>query len=302
MARHGPGVWLRWTVFGLALAAFGGVAHTSHRRVDELRFAPDARPDRVAPDGQVLAVASLGQRVLVGDLLWVRTILAFADIYETPDPLSVSWVRSMVDAVIVLDPQWRTSYFYGGTLMRVLGDIDSSDRVFRAGHAALPNDPFFPFSIGMNAYLHRDDIEGAAPWLAKAAELPGAPAWYRAALAGLMEEGGTRRAALDYLDRQLQEDQKPQVRKALVEKRRALLHDELVDRITEHRGRFQRRFGRDIRDISELGDLPDDPYQVGWVLAPDGVIRSQFREDFLRQKAVADERQMLLLPLVLRDP
>jgi hypothetical protein len=228
--------------------------------------------------------------------MWVRAVLAFADIHDEPDDLSVAWVRSMIDAVNELDPKWRTGFFYGGSFMRVLGDIEGSDAVFTAGHKALPDDPFFPFSLGMNAYLYRQDIDEARPWIAKAAALPKAPAWYRAAVAAFFEEGKSRQTALRYLDRQLKEDQRPQVKEALERKRTMLLHDEYRDQIAKHRDKVEAGLGRPIADITELGTLPPDPYEAGWVVGPDEVVRSSEREARMATRAVKAERAMIQLP------
>ena len=281
---------------GVGAAALG-VAHQAHRAADEARFERHATTDRVAPHGPTLRAASMGQPTLVGDLLWVRTVLAFADIHDDPDPESVEWVGSMVDAVCALDPRWRTAYFYGGSLMRVLGAVDHSDAIFAAGHAALPNDSFFPFSLGMNAYLFRSDTEAALSWMSKAAALPGAPSWYSSAVAGFIEEGGGRRAALQYLEQELASEQRPKVREGLERKLESLLHDELAGEIAKHRERFRAHFGQDISAVSELGALPPDPLGGEWILAPDGVVRSSELEAQIARRAIVDERSMILLPM-----
>ena len=285
-----------------ALLVVGGLllSHSAHRQADEARFQTGMSEDRVAPFPPAVRAAALGQPTLVADLMWVRAVLTFAEIHDDPTPEGVEWVGAMVDTVAALDARWRTVYFYGGTFLRVLGDIDHSDAIFKAGHEALPEDPFFPFSIGMNAYLHRQDTESAYRWISIAAELPGAPGWYRSAVAGFIEEGGSRRAALQYLDEQRRNESRPEVRASLDQKFRSLLHEELEEKIASHRASFQTQLGRDIHHIGELGQLPDDPLGGEWILAPDGVVRSSVREELLARGAVRDERAMILLPLRLR--
>jgi len=280
-----------WMVLGVALS------QVAQRSADEARFRTGPSTDRVAPHAPTLKLASLGQPTLVADLLWVRTVLAFADIHDDPTPDAVTWVGAMVDSTAELDGRWRTVYFYGGSFMRVLGDIDHSDSIFRAGHEALPEDSFFPFALGMNAFLYRQDLKQAFHWIATAAELPNAPDWYRTAAAGFVEEGGDRRAALRYLEEEMQADQKPRVREALLVKYNSLLHDELVEQIAQHRKKYVERFDQDIQDVGELGRLPADPLGGTWVLAPDGQVRSSKREELLLRQAVLDERSMVLLPV-----
>ena len=273
------------------------VSQWGRQYADEARYRGGSSSDRVALHPPTLKLVSMGQPTLLADLIWVRTVLAFADIHDEPTPEGVAWVTSMVKSVIELDGIWRTAFFYGGSFLRVLGDIDGSDAVFEAGHKALPDDPFFPFSLGMNAYLHRQDPEAAFRWVNIAANCPDAPNWYRTAAAGFVEEGGDRRTALRYLEEQMQIDQKPRVLAALRARYNELLHDELVDQIAKHRQRYIRQFGQDIDRVSELGRLPDDPLQGEWILAPDGQIRSSEREASLARQAVFSERSMVMLPV-----
>lgn len=291
-ARFRSGWWMvLWMGLGILVSQWG------RQYADEARYRGGQSSDRVALHPPTLQLVSMGQPTLLADLIWIRTVLAFADIHDDPTPEGVAWVGSMVNSVAELDEIWRTAFFYGGSFLRVLGDIDGSDAVFEAGHKAFPDDSFFPFSLGMNAYLHRQDNEAAFRWVSIAANCPNAPNWYRTAAAGFVEEGGDRRTALRYLEEQMQIDQKPRVLAALRLRYNALLHDELVDQIAKHRQRYIRRFGQDIERVAELGRLPDDPLEGEWILAPDGVIRSSEREASLARQAVYSERSMILLPV-----
>jgi hypothetical protein len=277
---------------------FGALANRAHRATDEGRFA--ARRAQMAeyqPNGEALKVAALGQPTLLADAMWVRAVLQFTDVMDGSQVDGTRWLQATLDAVTSLDPGWRTPYFYGGVFMRVLGDIDGSDRVFEAGMSALPADPFFPFSIGMNAYLHRGDSDVAAEMMKHAATLPGAPVWYGAAAASFIEQRGQRAAAVRYLDEELGRTTNPAVRASLESRRAGLIHDELCEKLEELVARFTAEVGRAPRAISELGELPPDPYGVGWVLGPDGVVRSEHVDESLARAARTDERAM-----IMRDP
>ena len=283
-------------LLGIAIFA-GALAHHSHRRTDELRYATQAAELALAePNGAALRVASLGFHTALADLMWVRAIQRFIDVYEGGEPEKVHWLAASINAVADLDPNWRTVYFYGGSLLRVVGDIDGSDAIYARGAQQRPDDAFFPFSIGMNAYLYKEDKARAFEWVNKAAQIPGAPAWYGAAAAAFLEEHGERQAGLAYLAQQLKTETRPAARQALERRMAILLHDERAEEIAARRVAVEAQKGGPIRDIAELGPLPDDPYGQGWVLAPDGVIRSALREGFEAQRVRNAERALLTKP------
>lgn len=277
----------------------GGVAHLAQRSADAHRFGgPDRSVHRVMPDASTARVASLGQPTLVADALWIRATLTFSDLMDGPDEAGIQWLRAMLRTVGALEPGWRTLYFYGGSMMRVMGDIDGSDEIFAMGGEHLPDDPYFPFSLGMNAYLYRQDPIVAARYLDKAAALPGAPAWYGAAAAGFLDERGQRRAALEYLRQQIEVEEDEEARKALERKFNSVLHDELGARIDERRREVAAQQGIDpdegpLPPLSALGPLPDEPTGSRWIVGPDGHVRSEQAELKLARKLRDQERHLL---------
>ncbi|MCK6505910.1 hypothetical protein L6R53_21410 [Myxococcota bacterium] len=274
---------------------FGGLAHLAQRDLDPLRRSDLATSrTRVMPDPAAVRAAAMGQPTALADLLWVRVTLNFADLVDTRDRDGLPWLSAMLDSVLALDPAWRTPFFYGGSMMRVLDDVDASDRVFQQACQAFPLDPYFPFSLGMNAFLYRKDPATAAAQLTRAAELPGAPAWYRAAAAGFLDEHGQRQAALEYLRLQLEDEEEPAVRAALEDKYKRVLHDELAATLDERKAAWEAQAGQALDDLDALQPLPEDPLGEGWVLAPDGKVRSAVAERREAEKARDEERAMLI--------
>jgi tetratricopeptide (TPR) repeat protein len=200
----------------------------------------------------------------------------------------------LIGSAAELDPAWRTVYFYGGGMLRVCGDIDGSDELYKRGFEALPDDAFFPFSVGMNAYLYRDDREAAFTRLEQAASLPGAPAWYGAAASAFLAEEGERQAALAYLNQQLKEETRPAARETLQKRMMRLMHEELAEQLNRRRVEIEAQTGAPLVSLDALGPLPDDPYGQGWVLAPDGEVRSAAREEIEARRARKNERALIL--------
>jgi tetratricopeptide (TPR) repeat protein len=281
-------------LLGLMVGA-AALAHHSQRAVDELRFAGQQEALALAePNGGALRVASMGFHTGLADVMWVRAVLRFVDIEEGKQPEGVRWLRTMLLATAELDPAWRTVYFYGGGMLRVCGDIDGSDELYKRGFEVLPDDAFFPFSVGMNAYLYRDDREAAFTWLEQAASLPGAPAWYGAAASAFLAEEGERQAALAYLNQQLKEETRPAARETLQKRMMRLMHEELAEQLNRRRVEIEAQTGAPLVSLDALGPLPDDPYGQGWVLAPDGEVRSAAREEIEARRARKNERALIL--------
>lgn len=278
----------------LGAALCGGLANQAQRVADEVRFAEDAREEQIfLPDPRSLQVASMGFHGLISELLWVRSVLHFADLMDHPSPEGARWLRVMIQTVTTLDPGWRSSYMYGGAMLRALADYEGSDAVFEDGARNLPEDPTFPFALAMNAFLYEDKVEEAVKWMEVAAALPTAPPWYRRAAAGFYDKRGQRKAALRYLEEEIATEADPSLRAELDHKYREVLHDELAEQIAQRRAEVQGLLGREIQRVQELGELPPDPLGGTWILAPDGEVRSSVRDAVLADRARRAERQEL---------
>lgn len=290
----------RWLVLGLAgLAAVA--AHALQRVADRGRFETDAATELAfLPSPSTFRIATLGYQEPTADLLWMRAVLLFGERYgRDPDPLWGAWLGGVIEAIAALDPIWRTPYFYGGTMLRGVGAIDASDRVFLAATEHLPDDAYFPFALGMNYYLQRGDVISATHWINVAAEKPGAPAWYRVASAGIMAERDMLPAAIRFLEEQRESTDDPSIHEMIDGQLRVRYHDLYAQQLDDARTAWRERFGHDISRVEDLvrpgGHLPPDPYGASWIIAPDDNIRSAVREAEEARKAQASERALLKL-------
>jgi hypothetical protein len=250
--------------------------HGFHRQVDHVRLYEKTSTNRYfLPAPAALHAASLGYHHAVGEVLWVRSILLYSDFVINCDEEQSKWLLTMLRAVSALDPEWRTVYYWGGTMLSLCGDIDGSDELFKAGAEALPDDAFFPFSISMNASSERGDIESALYWMRIAASKPNSPPWYKAAVAGLMSDDQGRTSSIMYLREMLENPNLEPVVRDLTEYRLSLfLHEEGVALIKEMRSAWEDKNGKKLSDLNQLAGLPDDPLNAGWMITPDGDIRS----------------------------
>ncbi|MCK6523224.1 tetratricopeptide repeat protein [Myxococcota bacterium] len=287
----------------LCLTALGGaaLAHTSQRQVDAARRDLNVSHELLfIPDAESVRVAALDHSVHVADILWVRSVLAFGERWNTTgDPAWVEWLSRTVLGICQIDPRWRTPYFYGGVMLRVLGDYEGSTTVMKLGSENLPNDPWFPFSVGMNLYIQGGDREEAARWVAEAARRPGAPEWYAVAAVAFRQEKKERPQAIRFLQDELKLTDDPKLREELERRLASLTHDEYAERLNELAGDLAAERGRPTRGVEELvraGKLkttPPDPLGGSWIRDVDGRIKSSVRAAQEKEQALRVERQML---------
>lgn len=286
-----------------AVMVLGALAlHQGQRMADDAR---DAHRDLgqemlFAPDGDMLRVASLDHHVHVADILWVRTVLEFGANYDAkPDPAWGQWLAVSISGIAELDPKWRTPYFFGGVMLRLVGEIDASTEIFKRGSEALPEDSFFPFSVGMNYYMHYGDPEEAARWVEIAAQRPNAPEWYRTAAVSFRQNSRQRPQAIRYLQEELERTEEPSMREELELRIATLAHEELVERFAQAAVEHARRTGarpekpEDLLASGLLRELPPDPLQGSWIVDVDGEIRSSVDAARLEARDLRVERAML---------
>lgn len=233
-----------------------------------------------APDGPMLRAASLDQEEPLADLLWIRAVLVFGERWKADlDPTWIQWLRGTVLAVTDLDPSWRSPYFYGGSLLRVLGDIDGSDEVFKRGADNVPADGYFAFSYAMNQYLYHDDAAAAADWLDRAAREPQAVRWYTAAAGAMRSNGGDREGAIAYLEGRQHDDLSDPERADVEMQLGRLYHDRLAESFSPLCKAYEQQRGEPPRSPAELFEwagapIPVNPRGDEWVVGGDGCVRS----------------------------
>lgn len=289
-----------WAVVAGAGLAGAGLAHLSHRAVDEVRERNELETGyRFVPSPDAMKVASVGFDQQVGDLLWIRTVLAFGSNLGDQRPEWGEFLFRNLVALTALDPTWRTPYFYGGSLLRTVGAIEQSTELFKLGSEALPDDYYFPFSVGMNYYLHHEDLLEAARWLTIASERPGAPGWYARAAGAFVANKGERGMARRYLVEQLEQTEDEDLRADLERRIAQLDHDEFAERLNQYARAFEREYGQPFRDVEQLvgadlpqleplAGIPPDPLGARWVVDHDGEVLSEVA----LERRIAEEQRL----------
>ncbi len=268
--------------------------HLAHQAADQQRFKEDQTVVRFfLPNPAVTKALAMGQPTMVSDFFWIRTVLIFADFAWDCKEQQAQWLVSMIGTMAELDPSWRTLYMYGGNMLGVCDKIEEADTIFKLGHENLPEEYYFPFSLAMNAYQEHKDYESAERWMRIAVSKEGAPTWYRAAMAGVLDQKGQREASIRYLQEELSKELTPSVRDITEERLRLLQHESYTDLLQARKEQWEQQSGKQMVDVRTLEIEFADPWGQGWVISPDGFIRSLEIERREARKSQNAERRSL---------
>lgn len=265
----------------LLLAGLVSLARYSNRELHRDHGGAAAEePPVYLPDIRFLRLASLGYDNVLADVLWFRTINYFGAHFR--GNRLYPWLARMCDLVTDMDPRAEHVYRFAGFILPWEAQLpDEGIRLLEKGVRQFPDSWQLNFYLGFSKFYFRDDLEGALPYMRKAAELPGAHAYV------------TRLAAMMYTQKYGTDT----AREFLVELRdsggaggmEGVIDERLKDiELTEHArlletgvARYRERFGKDPSDLTALVDsgvierIPDEPFGHHYVWdAQQGEVRS----------------------------
>ena len=286
-------------IVAIALA-LGGVAltHVAQRTVDPLRVTSTDDALEAMPSADTMKVISSGFHQPLADLLWIQMLFEFGARTGKGDPKLAEWLLNGLKVITVLDPEWRTPYFYGGTMLRIEGDYDNSSQMFMSGAEQFPEDAWFPFSVGMN-YFFTGDMPQASEWIRQASERPDAPGWYSEAAVAFRVSKESKETALRYLEEELANTTNPELRASLEARRNGVRHDLVAEQLAGVVEAFRQAEGRPPRGLDELvakgwlNHVPPDPLGGEWSLDVDGRYLSSRKIEALTEEDRTLGRKML---------
>jgi hypothetical protein len=218
------------------------------------------------PSGQVLRVASFGQRLLLADFYWLRavsymgeTLMAKADRWEALLPLA--------EIVTDLDPRFGYAYQMTGSNLAGLAHRHAeADRILEKGMRALPERWSLPFVQATNKFVFEQDYPTAARLARRAAEVGKRPhlALLAANLSALANTDDEYETAAAFLVQMLGQTDMPELRTELETRLVRVRTFQALSRLERAVAAFRTRTGRWPARLgelvpAELPALPDDP-------------------------------------------
>jgi hypothetical protein len=253
----------RAPLLALTLAAVALTALSRRALEPEAAALGAVRDPAWLPDGKLLRAVSLGQRLLLSDLYWLRTVSYMG---ETLLAKSDRWDALLPLAEIVTDLDPRQGYVYqvvGSNLAGLAHRYGEADRILQKGMRHLPDRWSLPFVYATNKFLFEQDYRAAAEYARRAAEAGKRPqlALLAANLSALADTDEEYRAAISFLDQMLAETEMPEMREELEERRVRILTYQALSEVERAIAAFRARTGRLPARLAELvpGELPAVP-------------------------------------------
>lgn len=123
------------------------------------------------PNGKMLRLASFGQRLLLADLYWLKTVAYMGESLLARTE-SMESLLALGDIVTDLDPRYGYAYqVVGSNLSGIAHRIQESNRILEKGVRNVPDRWTLPFLLAFNKFFYEDDFPAAASWARRAAEV-----------------------------------------------------------------------------------------------------------------------------------
>lgn len=219
------------------------------------------------PDGKMLRLASFGQRLVIADLYWLKTVAYVGDSMLVREHRLES-LYALGDIVTDLDPRYGYAYqVVGSNLSGLAHRVDESDRILEKGVRNVPDRWTLPFLLAFNKFFYEDDFAAAAAWARRAAEVGRRPhlALLAANLSLVANTEEQYRSALSFLELSLQQTETPELREQLELRIVKVRTYQVLSRLERAVDEFRRRYVRPPLLLEELAwsgllrEVPSDP-------------------------------------------
>lgn len=236
---------------------------------------------RQLPRGEVLKPMMLGYGHLAADVLWLNILQVLGE--SEVRASDYEWLSHALDVVTTLDSHYVYAYDVGSVVLAELaGRVDWSNALLEKGLAANPDAWRLPFQLGFNAFFHQHDYLRAADYMARAARLPGRPAYVPELAARLYVEGKEPALALHFLNVMMAQTQDVSVLAVLERRKAEVIIERDLEGLERAVQRFVQQVGRPPASLNELvragllAFIPAEPFGGTYVFDPNrqGVVSS----------------------------
>jgi hypothetical protein len=178
--------------FLLVLAAlFLTVALILNSHLQRKEFEVSKQDSSLNFNRHLLALVSFGNKRLIGNLIWIQTLLS-SDLEHYKNRDLNSWMFHRFLTISHLDPLFYENYLYGGLYLSIVkDDLEGAAHIYQKGIEFFPLDYKLIYNAGFNYYFEMGDNERGYEMLKKIENHPQAPQFLPYLLNRLRFETGT---------------------------------------------------------------------------------------------------------------
>jgi len=225
----------------------------------------------------VLRAAALEFHGIASDFMFLKTITYVGlRLQEHSSPTKEEWHKAatMLRGVTDLDPMFWDPYLFAEVIFPWQANMQpEADKLLQKAARYRTND-FQPFYfLGFNAFYFEHNAAKAAPYLRRAAALPGAPAFLKGLAARFSLYGNQTKLGIVFLADLLKNTSNPKTNAYLKKRLRTL---ELINLLENKVKEFQKATSRLPQSLDELikkgllDTIPQDPYGGKFTITANG--------------------------------
>lgn len=186
--------------------------------IKQYEAASQSSPDLFyIPDSQYIRLFVLGYDNLAADIIFVKTVLYFAD--QFLGARDYAYLERLLYIVADLDPIFERAYLWGGSVLMYNGQwitkrsIEQSTKFLEYGWKKIKGYPEeyrhdgeywrIPLMIGFNYAIELHDIKKGIPYIEEVSRIENAPSIYRTWVSTLYRKSGDEEKAARALEREL---------------------------------------------------------------------------------------------------
>jgi hypothetical protein len=245
-----------------------------------MQYVLDRHQDRIAiqiedlaqlPRGEYLKPVLLGYQHLGADVLWLRMVQVLGKKRQTSEDFE--WLYHALDVITTLDPQYTYAYQVGGiVLTETAHRVDLSNRILEKGLGSNAAAWWLPFNLGYNYFFYIGDAKKAAEYMARAAQLPGRPAYVPGLATRMYAEASNPEVALNFLEAMWRQTEDERIKQELETRIKELVIErdlDTLERAVSDYHRHHKMYPKRLTDLladGRLVTIPQEPFGGEYLL------------------------------------
>ncbi len=175
----------------LAGLAFYGSAIYLNTLTQRPAIVVSAQDSAVNINVSFLKLGSFGNKRLISDLIWTRTLLQ-SDLEQYTKKDLNNWMLLRFRTISELDPLFYENYLYGGQFLFVVkDDLEGASFIFEKGLKIFPDDYNLNYNAGFMYYFEKQDFYNGLKKMEKIQFHPKAPNYFSSIVNKLKIETGS---------------------------------------------------------------------------------------------------------------